>query len=196
MASMEAGSRTPNRRGRQMLVLALGVLGAAPLGMQAEPAWVKGEVILYLRTGPSNEYRQIRSIHTGDRVEVLERGADWTRVRAGDEEGWVPGGYLQDEPTPGLLLEESQAKTSELRGQVETLSAEAKKLKDENSSFGERDGKQRSEIETLTRENLELKAGARWPEWITGAGILTIGMVMGWILHVTAGRRQRPRIRL
>jgi SH3 domain protein len=191
-----AGSRTPNRRWRTGLCLALGVLAGAPLGLQAEAAWVKGEVLLYLRTGPSNEYRQIGSIKTGDRVEVLEVGSDWTRVRAGDKEGWVPGGFLQDMPTPGLLLEESQAKTTELRSQVESLSAETTKLKEENSSFGERDGKQRSEIETLTRENLELKAGARWPEWITGAGILTIGMVMGWILHVTAGRRQRPRIRL
>ncbi len=151
---------------------------------------------LNLRTGPSNEYRIIGGVQTGDRLEVLELGGGWTRVRAGDKEGWIPEGYLQDVPTPGVLLEESQAKTAELRSQVESLGTEAAKLKQENTSFGERDGQQRSAIETLTRENLELKAGARWPEWITGAGILTAGMVMGWILHVTAGRRQRPRIRL
>jgi SH3 domain protein len=197
MASMEAaGSRTPKRRGRQMLCIALGLWVGASFAAQAEPAWVKGEVHLNLRTGPSNEYRIIGSIQTGDRVDVLEVGNDWTRVRAGDKEGWVPEGYLQDVPTAGVLLEESQTKASELRTQVESLSAESAKLKEENTSFGTRDGKQRSEIETLTRENLELKAGARWPEWITGAAILTIGMVMGWILHITAGRRQRPRIRL
>jgi SH3 domain protein len=201
MASMSAaGSRNPSRRGysiwRRVLPLALGLLCVASVALQAAPAWVKGEVRLNLRTGPSNEYRIIGEVHTGDRLEVLELGGGWTRVRSGDKEGWIPEGYLQDVPTPGLLLEESQAKTSELRAQVDSLGAEAAKLKEENSTFSQRDGQQRSEIETLTRENLELKAGARWPEWITGAGILTVGMVMGWILHVTAGRRQRPRIRL
>ena len=201
MASMRAaGSRNPSQRGvsiwRRVCPLALGLLCVAPAALHAEPGWVKGEVRLNLRPGPSNEYRIIGGVQTGDRLEVLELGSGWTRVRAGDKEGWIPEGYLQDVPTPGVLLEETQAKATELRTQVESLASETEKLKQENSSLGERDGKQRSEIETLTRENLELKAGARWPEWITGAAILTAGMVMGWILHVTAGRRQRPRIRL
>jgi uncharacterized protein YgiM (DUF1202 family) len=193
-----AGSRSPCQRGGwwRASALALGLFCAAPGALQAAPAWVKGEVRLNLRTGPSNEYRIIGEVHTGDRLDVLELGSGWTRIRSGDQEGWIPEGYLQDTPTPGVLLEEHQAKTAELRAQVESLGTEAAKLKQENTSFGERDGQQRSEIATLTRENLELKAGARWPEWITGAGILTVGMVMGWILHVTAGRRQRPRIRL
>jgi len=179
-----------------MRPLALALACVVPAALQAAPAWVKGEVRLNLRTGPSNEYRIIGEVQTGDRLEVLELGSSWTRVRAGDKEGWIPEGYLQDVPTPGVLLGETQAKAAELRAQVESLGAETAKLKQENSSISERDTQQRSEIETLTRENLELKAGARWPEWITGAGILTAGMVMGWILHVTAGRRQRPRIRL
>jgi SH3 domain protein len=201
MTSMRAaGSQNPSQRGvsiwRRVRPLALALLCIAPAALQAEPGWVKGEVHLNLRTGPSNEYRIIGGVQTGDRLEVLELGSGWTRVRAGDKEGWIPEGYLQDVPTPGVLLEETQAKATELRAQVESLGAETAKLKQENSSISERDTQQRSEIETLTRENLELKAGARWPEWITGAGILTAGMVMGWILHVTAGRRQRPRIRL
>ena len=59
-----------------------------------------------------------------------------------------------------------------------------------------RDESQRTEIQTLTRENMELKAGARWPEWITGACILAAGMLMGAILQSISARRSRPRIRL
>ena len=140
------------------LVLALALLCLAPVALRAEPAWVKGEVRLNLRTGPSNEYRIIGGVQTGDRVEVLELGSDWTRVRVGDKEGWIPEGYLQETPTPGVLLEETQTRATELRAQVESLTSEAAKLKQENASLGERDGKQRSEIETLTRENLELNA--------------------------------------
>jgi SH3 domain protein len=162
----------------------------------AETGWVKGEVRLNLRTGPSNEYRIIGEVKTGDRLEVLEHGQYWTRVRADDKEGWIPEGYLQGEPPPGVMLANTQAKAAELGTQVETLGAERAKLTEENRVFGERDVAQKGEIETLTRENLELKAGARWPEWITGAGILSAGMLMGWVLHIFAGRRSRPRIRL
>jgi SH3 domain protein len=178
------------------LASALLALALAPAALHAAPAWVKGEVRLNLRTGPSNEYRIIGGVQTGDRVEVLELGNEWTRVRVEDKEGWIPGGYLQDTPTSDVLLEEAQARAAALKSELDELTSKTSKLEQENASLGERDGTQRSEIETLTRENLELKAGARWPEWITGAAILTAGMVMGWILHVTAGRRQRPRIRL
>jgi SH3 domain protein len=175
----------------------LGLLCILATPVPAAPAWVKGDVRLNLRTGPSNEYRIVGEVHTGDRVDVLELGQGWTRVRSGDREGWVPEGYLQDQPTPGVLLSEAQAKASELTTRAESLEARVAKLSEENQTFGERDASQRSQLEALTRENLELKAGARWPEWITGAGILTTGMLFGWVLHVVASRRQRaPRIRL
>jgi SH3 domain protein len=176
------------------LALCLAVL--APGAARAETAWVKGEVRLNLRTGGSNEYRIIGEVKTGDRVEILENGEYWTRIRVGDKEGWVPEGYLQPEPPAEVLLGNAQTKAGELGDQVKTLGSERDKLAEENRSFTERDTAQKGEIETLTRENMELKAGARWPEWITGALILSAGMFMGWVLHVFAGRRSRPRIRL
>jgi hypothetical protein len=42
---------------------------------------------------------------------------------------------------------------------------------------------------------MELRAGARWPEWIAGASILAVGMLMGAILQSANGRRARPKIR-
>lgn len=178
-----------------MAMLVLG-FAALPVAFHAETGWVKGEVRLNLRTGPSNEYRILDEVHTGDRLDVLENGENWTRVRAGDKEGWIPAGYLQSEPPAGVLLESAQTKASELGDKVKSLSSERDKLAADNQSFTERDTTQKSEIESLTRENMELKAGARWPEWITGAAILTAGMMMGWVLSLVAGRRQRPRIRL
>jgi hypothetical protein len=55
---------------------------------------------------------------------------------------------------------------------------------------------QKTELERLTRENLELRAGARWPEWIAGASILFVGAVLGMLVHRSASRRPGPRIRL
>ena len=196
MASLRAGeSLRPGRIGLAC-ALALGWIAAAQQA-HAASAWVKGEVRLNVRTGPSNEYRILGELHTGDKVDVLENGTGWTRIRSGDREGWVPEGYLQDEPPPAVLLADAQAKATQLAARVETLEAEAAKLGNENRSFGERDTSQKSELETLTRENMELKAGAAWPERIVGAAILGAGMLIGWLIHVIVSRRQRPpRIRL
>ena len=199
MASLRAGdSLRPSRLPLGLAcALALAWVGVAAEPARAASAYVKGEVRLNIRTGPSNEYRILGELHTGDRVEVLENGTGWTRVRSGDREGWVPEGYLQDQPPAAVLLADAQARATELAARVQTLEAEATKLGDENRSFAERDTSQRSELETLTRENLELKAGAAWPERIAGAAILAAGMLIGWVIHVVASRRQRPpRIRL
>jgi SH3 domain protein len=157
---------------------------------------VKGEVRLNLRTGPSNGHRILSEIHTGDKVEVLELGDGWTRVRIGDREGWIPEGYLQDQPPAAELLSDAQKKASELGGQLAALEAQTARLNGENKTLSERDGTQREEIESLTRENLELKAGARWPELFAGATILAFGMLIGWVMHSVVARRARPRIRL
>ena len=59
------------------------------------------------------------------------------------------------------------------------------------------DAEQKAEIERLTHENIRLRAGAVWPERLTGAGIVLFGMVVGAIV---AGRSKRqrnaPRIKL
>ena len=85
---------------------------------------------------------------------------------------------------------------AEARGQFGTLTERVKQLETENGKLSEADTAQREELETLTRDNMELRAGARWPEWITGACLLAVGMLMGAIVQSVNGRRARPRIRL
>ena len=164
---------------------------------RAEVGWVKDEVRLNLRTGPGVQYRIKGSIVTGNSVEVLLHGDGWTQVRDAEiGEGWIPEGFLQGEPPAGVRLARSEAETTELRTRLDSISTRATELETQNAKLGEQDVDQKQAIEQLTRENLELRAGARWPEWITGAGILGAGMLMGAILHAVSGRRQRPRIRL
>jgi SH3 domain protein len=178
----------------RVLGLAIAVLLAT--SASAETAWVKDEVRLNLRSGPGTKYRILHSIGTGDKVDVLNRGEGWTEVRSEAGEGWIPEGFLQPEAPAAVRLERLEAQTTGSRAKLEALTAKTTELETENATLSEQEGAQKSEIELLTRENLELKAGARWPEWITGAGILAVGMLMGAILQSVSGRRSRPRIRL
>jgi SH3 domain protein len=180
----------------RVAMLAFAVLAVAWPG-HSEIAWVKDELRLNLRTGPGTQYRIKGGVGTGDRMDVLQRGEGWTKVQSPKlGEGWIPAGFLQVEPPAGVRLEKSEAQTAEFRAQLESISARTGELEASNSVLVERDARQKAEIEQLARENFELSSGARWPEWITGAGILGLGMLMGAILQGVSGRRQRPRIRL
>jgi SH3 domain protein len=172
------------------------LFAAPPVG--AETGWVKDELTLNLRTGPGTQYRIKGAIKTGDSVEILGQREGWTQVRSNTAlgEGWVPEGFLQPEMPAGMRLDKTLSETAEFRDQFTSLTDRVKELESTNAELTSADAEQNSTIESLTRENLELKAGARWPEWITGAGILCAGMIMGAIIQSMNGRRSRPRIRL
>jgi SH3 domain protein len=176
---------------------AIVVLAAIAAG--AETAWVKDELRLNLRTGPGAEYRIKGYIKTGDSVTVLSRREGWVQVRTSSSElgdGWIEDGFLDAQPPAAMRLEKTQTETAEFRGQFGSLTERVKALEAENGQFKEEDVKQKEELDTLTRDNMELRAGARWPEWITGACLLAVGMLMGAIVQSMNGRRSRPRIRL
>jgi SH3 domain protein len=184
---------------RTLLPLAVLVLTALPaISSQAQEAWVMDkEVSLTLRTGAGTQYRIIGNLTTGDVATILTRGEGWTKIRTADgKEGWVSAGFLQVSPPARVELERLERETEELRRQVAELSEKTTDLRATKDELESGDEEQRLEIDRLARENYELRAGARWPEWITGAGIVLAGMALGALLGRNAGRRRQPRVRL
>ena len=164
----------------------------------AEPAWVGSQIQLNLRTGPGTEYRIVGSVETGDRVSILERKTQWTRVRLPNgEKGWIPVGYLESRPPPVLELAQLRKEVAKLRQEREASQKTLTQLEEAAQSNAATASQQTQRIEELTRTNIELEAGARWPEWITGAAILCTGLALGALLHRASNRRrQGSRIKL
>ena len=179
-----------------LAVIALTTLSAT--ASQAQQAWVMDrDVNLTLRTGAGTQYRIIGSLTTGDVATILSRGDGWTKVRTTQgKEGWVSAGFLQASPPARIELERLERDTEELRRQVAELSETATDLRTSKDELESDDEAQRLEMDRLTRENYELSAGARWPEWITGAGIVLVGMALGALLGRSSSRRRQPRVRL
>lgn len=180
------------------VALATGILGAAGPA-RGESAWVKDELRLELRSGPSARHRIHGAIQTGDLVEVLQQDDGWTQVRLrgpdGEPvEGWVPEGHLQAEMPARMRLARFQEESAGLGARLEELTRRTETLESENEQLAGRDAAQRDEIAKLTRENLELQAGAHWPDRLAGAAILGAGMLLGALLR--RGRRSGPRVRL
>jgi len=191
-------SRSRTRAGRATtacLVTALALTGAAT-SLAAE-SWVR-EITLNLRTGPGTQFRSLAAISTGESVaNVIERGEKWTKVQLHDgQEGWIPSGYLREDRPDVVKPERLEAQIADLRGKLEVQTGELEQLRESSSSIESQDAAQKQQIEELTLENLELRAGARWPEWITGASVLTVGMLIGAMLHRNSSRRPSSRIRL
>lgn len=178
--------------------LILLAIASVPASAQAqERAWIRGEVRLNIRSGPGTQFRILGGVVTGDGMQVLERSESWTKVRIEDgTEGWIPAGYLSNEMPATLRLAEVEREVEKLREQLEITTSTGLDLKKKNEELVTSDEEQRTEIEQLTHDNIKLRAGARYPEMITGASILAAGMIIGSMLHRSATRRPQSRIRL
>jgi len=188
--------RVTTRRSARLAGLCLLFLLVAPPAL-AETAWVKDELRLNVRTGPGVQYRIVGVLQTGDAVQVLSRGEGWTKARPENKEsGWIPVGYLQPTPPARIALAEREVENAALEKRLAALTESESQLRTAHEEVSGRDAEQQAEIARLTRENLELRAGARWPEWITGAGIVLVGMILGAIVARGSGRRRQQRIKL
>ena len=180
--------------------VALLAAGLVTVGAEAraEQGWVRDEIRLNLRTGPTTQNRIVGVVKTGDAVQVLTRGDGWTKIRVTESgsEGWIPEGYLLPQPPPAIRLAKLEVHAAELEEQLARVSAQADELGATNEILASQDGEQEAQIKSLTLENMELKAGARYPEWITGALIFASGMLLGAILRSSFAKRSPQRVRL
>ena len=98
----------------------------------AETMYVTDMLKLTLRSGPSLEHKILAVIESGQQVEVLEPGEDWSLVRAaGEKEGYVLTRYLLPEATHNVRLEKLQSKHKALMQQAATLLEENTRFKKE-----------------------------------------------------------------
>ena len=75
------------------IALALG----APLAAHAVDAYVVADISL--NAGPDTDYPPIETLSAGTEVDVngCIEGFSWCDVSIGDDRGWVPGSYLEQE---------------------------------------------------------------------------------------------------
>jgi SH3-like domain-containing protein len=96
--------------------------GDAP---QPEAQYVIEQLVVSVSTEPDGAGERVDQIKSGERVEVLERQGEQSRVRlSSGQEGWVRSSYLS---TTAPMREQLKARTAEL----EKLRAEKTKLETE-----------------------------------------------------------------
>jgi SH3 domain protein len=128
-------------------------------GVSAETLYVTDNVKLTLRSGPSMEHRIIATIESGQQLEMLKPGDEWSYVKfEDDKEGYVLNRYLTPEPTHNVKLKELEIRHSELSQQATALMEENTQLKNENLSLNLAAETNATELKKLHEDYEKLKA--------------------------------------
>jgi len=107
------------------------------LSVQAASMYVTDVLQVTLRTGPSIDNKIIKMIESGQKVEVVEPGQEWSLVRLLDgKEGWVLNRYLISTETNKITLERLKSEHSDLNIRYSTILEENSKFKAENQKLG------------------------------------------------------------
>jgi SH3 domain protein len=127
----------------------------------AETMYVTDVLKLTLRSGASTEHKILSVVESGQLMEILEPGEDWTLVRiANGKEGYVLTRYLIPEPTHNVRLEQLQAKHKALMQQSATLLEENTRFRKESKQRTLiLDGNEKA-LKKLRADYDELKAGS------------------------------------
>ena len=145
---------------KQILFLGIVLMFFSANGL-AETMYVTDMLKLTLRSGPSLEHKILAVIESGQQVEVLEPGEDWSLVRtAGEKEGYVLTRYLLPEATHNVRLEKLQSKHKALMQQAATLLEENTRFKKEGRKLKSTLDVNEKALNKLRVDYEKLKAGS------------------------------------
>jgi len=127
----------------------------------AETMYVTDLLKLTLRSGPSTEHKILSVVESGQQVEMLEPGEDWSLVRiANGKEGYVLTRYLMPEPTHNVRLGKLQTKHKALMQQAATLLEENTGFRNEGKQLKSDLDKNEKALKKLSTDYDKLKAGS------------------------------------
>ena len=84
--------------------------------------WVSDSLSTYVRSGPTDGYRIVGSLRSGQKVELLQSSGDYSQVRG--ENGsrvWIRSSDLQEVPGQGERLPQLEQQVAELTEQLRTI---------------------------------------------------------------------------
>jgi SH3 domain protein len=102
----------------------LWVMTASAQTAIGERHYISDILLVPLRTGPTIQHRIINAgLRSGTEVVLLENDveAQWSRIRAGEQEGWIPTRHLLDQPIARDQLNQLQAELDRVRQQYAAL---------------------------------------------------------------------------
>jgi SH3 domain protein len=118
------------------MALALGWLPVLPAAA-ADIRFVSPSIEVPVRRGQGTEYKILKLVKDGDRVELLKVNDAWAQVKVGSGTiGWMPKRFLSTEAPPLKQVEMLRAENEQLKARETERETELTGLKDLQSSTG------------------------------------------------------------
>ena len=141
------------------IVLAFSLLLMAVSASAVEKRYVTDTLWLQLRSGPSQEFRILKALPSGEHLIFLEEDEDsgYTKVKTDkDLEGWVLTRFLEMEPVAkeklilaNRELDKVKAELDTTKTQKDEYKSEVEKLKSERSGLGRENTDLEKELERI-----------------------------------------------
>lgn len=210
-------SHESGRKMRKINKLVLGLaLGAAALEAHAQSErtrWVADDLTTYVRSGPTDEYRIVGSLTSGERVTALESDGDYTRVRAENgDEVWIESGALQAERSLGERVPELEAQVESLSAQLEEVDAQWQRrvtamtetlaareariaeLESRNTKLDSRASEARQTVRGLQARLDTQEEDLLMRYFMYGGGVAGVGLLVGLLVpHLPRRGKKRDR---
>jgi SH3 domain protein len=193
---------------KRLTLAALGMTAAACFitPAAAETAYVTDSLRLGLHHTEDTSDRPFENLVSGTALEVIERNANYARVRTpGGQEGWVKSAYLVEQKPAALRVAELEAELASARGEVAQVLSARSSAEEELHRLGKQvaatTGSSDAIQETLGRLKRENEAyearldsyrGSLPLLWVGAALVVTLaaGFVAGlWWLDALIRRR-------
>ncbi len=106
--------------------LLAGLLAATATAQAEETAgnqrWVSDSLSTYVRSGPTDGYRIVGTLTSGQKVELLSTQGDYSQVRGENGDTvWIPSRDLQEVPGKAERLPQLEQKVAELSAELEGI---------------------------------------------------------------------------
>jgi SH3 domain protein len=124
----------------------------------AETVYISENIRMAIRTGPGSQYKVLETRMSGDTLEVIEPGPEWSRVQLQDgKDGWAPSRFLTTQIPCSLALKRLEQKYADLLTQSDAPPEGGVDLQAENEQLSSDLANLETRFATLSEEYESLK---------------------------------------
>lgn len=183
----------PGRRGwLSCLALALTLaLSGTSHGARQVSLYVSDTTVeANLRSGINADQRIIAMLRPGTQVTLLREERGWAEVTLQDgRRGWILRRYLSDRPPWIATAQQLEAENQKLREQLKGLGGSQQELSQENERLKREAEEARKRVEESERAYRDTKLSGQLRWFLSGAGVVLVGWLLGYWMGRTGRRR-------
>ena len=165
------------------LALALALSGTSHGARQLSLYVSDTTVEANLRSGIDADQRIIAMLRPGTQVTLLREERGWAEVTLQDgRRGWILKRYLSDRPPWMVTAQQLEGENQKLREQLKGHGGSQQELTQENDRL-------KREVEEMERAYRDTKLSGQLRWFLSGAGVVLVGWLLGYWMGRTGRRR-------